>query len=342
MMPHKIIHTQSRSSLRGAVGDAAIHKKMDCFVGLRPSRNDVGECSHKIIQNLSHKARHDNMLQKICDKLSREFGLTPVIGAEVEFYVIEEGSQPSSQWKLGPSSLINTGSRVKPRMTNWGMMSSSTPRNDVSWFVHNNIEIKPEKGNGQFEIDIFPQETVTKTVEEISRAKKYLLSLPNVSLHPKPYSDDYGSAMHFHINFLDSIGNNFFDDMDNLYHTAQSLCHFLEKHFLIFAPNKDHYVRFVKDFMAPTRICFGGNNRSVAIRIPDAKPRRIEHRVSSPETDEYLAICAILIAIYDGLKHPCEIETYEKIHGNAFDDQYDLVDFPKDIEEAARKFRFFI
>lgn len=259
---------------------------------------------HKIIQNLSHKARRDNMLQKLCDKLRQEFGLTPVVGAEIEFYVMG----------VDDSFLYNE---------------------------FQDIIIKPEKGRNQFEIDIFPQETVIKTIDSISRAKACLLSFPGISLHPKPYPHDYGSAMHFHINFLDSSGNNCFDNMDHLYGASQSLCHFLEKHFLIFAPNKDHYTRFSKDFMAPTRICFGGNNRSVAIRIPAAKPRRIEHRVSSPETDEYLAICAILIAMYEGLKHPCEITSYEKIHGNAFDAQYDLVDFPKDIEDALKKFRFF-
>lgn len=199
---------------------------------------------------------------------------------------------------------------------------------------------KKEKGNGQFEIDIFPQENIYKTIEEITKAKAFLSSLPNSTIHPKPYSNDYGSAMHFHINLLNRNGENFFDNSDNLENAAKSLCHFLKSHFLIFAPKTHHYSRFDKDFMAPTHICFGGNNRSTAIRIPDVKPKRLEHRISSPETDEYLAICAILEAIYQGITHPASIQSYAKIHGNAFDEQYNLTPLPATIEEAIKLYKF--
>lgn len=200
--------------------------------------------------------------------------------------------------------------------------------------------VKSEKGNGQFEIDIFPQANIFKTIEEIWRAKQILASSENIILHPKPKIEDYGSAMHFHINFFNSKGENFFDNQQNLEHAAKSLCHFILQHFLIFVPHESHYPRFNKDFMAPTHVCFGGNNRSVAIRIPDAKPRRLEHRISSPMTDEYLAICAILEAIYCGLKDVNSIKNYDKIFGNAYDSQYELISLPTSIEEAIKLFKF--
>ena len=255
---------------------------------------------HKIITNIARRARKDNMLDHIIGKLFNDFCLIPVIGAEIEFY-----------YRDGHSNIHES-----------------------------NYTIKAEKGLGQFEIDIFPQENINKTIEEITKAKTYLSSEPNITLHPKPYADDYGSAMHFHINCLTPNGGNFFDHNDNLEHAAKSLCHFLANHFLIFAPKHDHYSRFNKNFMAPTHICFGGNNRSAAIRIPDAKPRRLEHRISSPETDEYLAVCAILTAIYQGLANPESIRSYNKVHGNAFDDQYCLKKLPANIEEAAKVFNF--
>ena len=256
---------------------------------------------HEIIKSIADRIRESNLLDHIIDKLHEEFGIVPVIGAEIEFYVI-------------PNLEINTTSLKLP------------------------YEIKSEKGNGQFEIDIFPQENIHKTIEEITKAKAHLSSLQHISLHPKPYVDDYGSAMHFHINFLQPDGKNFFDNKDNLESAAKSLCHFLVEDFLIFAPKADHYSRFHKDFMAPTHVCFGGNNRSAAIRIPDAKPRRLEHRISSPETDEHLAVYAILNAIYRGLKEPGSIKNYQKIYGNAFDEQYGLEDFPGSVGEAVRKF----
>lgn len=262
---------------------------------------------HRIITNIARNAYKDNMLDHIVGKLRNEFGLIPVIGAEIEFYFKKESTT-----------------------------DCSALANDDAF----DYRLKQEKGRGQFEIDIFPQENIHNTIEEITKAKAYLSSVPNITLHPKPYSDDYGSAMHFHINFLNSADENFFDHNNNLEHAAKSLCHFLSDNFLIFAPKSDHYNRFNKDFMAPTHICFGGNNRSAAIRIPDAKPRRLEHRVSSPETNEYLAICAILNAIYQGLSKPSSIGSHDKIHGNAFDDQYQLEKLPENIEDAAKLFNF--
>ena len=257
---------------------------------------------HQIIKSISDRLRESNMLEYIVDKLHKDFGILPVLGAEIEFYV----------------NLIE--------------------RSEVIALADSKYQIKSEKGNGQFEIDIFPQENIYKTLKDIAKAKTYLASLPGISLHPKPYIDDYGSAMHFHLNFLDEKGENFFDLNHNLEHAAKSLCHFLPEHFLAFAPKADHYGRFDKNFMAPTHICFGGNNRSVAIRTPDAKPRRLDHRVSSPETDEYLAVYAILNAIYHGLKKPHSIRNYQKIYGNAYDEQYKLDRLPKNIDDAARLF----
>jgi len=256
---------------------------------------------HNIILNIARKARKDKILDHILGKLLKKFGLIPVIGAEIEFYYLD---------------------------------------NNIMKWDDNHYILKSEKGQGQFEIDIFPQKDIYQTIEAIAKAKLYLSSFPNITLHPKPYADDYGSAMHFHINLLNMDGENFFDHNNNIEHAAKSLCHFLCDHFLIFAPTSDHYTRFNKDFMAPTHICFGGNNRSAAIRIPDAKPRRLEHRISSPETDEYLAVCAILSGIYQGLAHPSSIGSYHKIHGNAFDAQYNLEKLPEDIEYAAKLFNF--
>ena len=272
---------------------------------------------HKIITNIARNAYKDNMLDHIVGKLHNKFGLIPVIGAEIEFYYRNEKCYP----REGVGQEIQ---ELGPHLR-W---------ND------NNYTLKPEKGQGQFEIDIFPQENIHDTIEEITKAKAYLSSVPNITLHPKPYADDYGSAMHFHINFLNSNGENFFDHNSNIEHAAKSLCHFLGDHFLIFAPKSDHYNRFNKDFMAPTHVCFGGNNRSAAIRIPDAQPRRLEHRVSSPETNEYLAVCAILHAIYQGLSKPSSIGSHHKIHGNAFDEQYNLEKLPANIETAAKLFKF--
>ena len=121
--------------------------------------------------------------------------------------------------------------------------------------------------------------------------------------------------MHIHINFLEER------DIDKF---AQILCHYLPAGLRVFLPHKDDWQRLDKDFMAPTHICYGGNNRTVAIRIPDAEPKRLEHRVSAANSDSALVIYEIMDSIAKGLAIPEEISVYSKIHGNAFDLQYKL------------------
>ncbi len=92
--------------------------------------------------------------------------------------------------------------------------------------------------------------------------------------------------------------------------------------------------------MAPTHISFGGNNRTVAIRMPDSRPHRLEHRLSSPSIEPYIAIYAILKSILLGLDNPDIINKIPKTFGNAFDDQYNLVALPKSRQEALSLFKF--
>jgi glutamine synthetase len=212
---------------------------------------------------------------------------------------------------------------------------------EIEFYLSNEYsgsDLKAEKGKYQYEIDLPPKTDMFGLIQDIEDAKKHLqIAHPDINFHPKPFIDDYGSAMHFHINFLGGDGSNYFDDDQNISHVANSLCHYLIPTFFIFAPTTSHYVRY-EGLMAPTHVCWGPNNRTVAIRIPNEHPRRLEHRISSPMTDCHLAIFAILQSIYLGLKYPLQIKHYAKIYGNAFDTQYHLTPLPKSAEEAMLHF----
>ena len=234
-------------------------------------------------------------ISNIEQKLYEDFGLTPIIGVEIEFYIRD--------------------------------LMQNLP----------DYILKEEKGNQQFEIDIFPEQTFTKTIDKIAHVQTMLRMNQNVIMSPKPFIDDYGNAMHIHLNFLQNGILIFDSNYQLMEQIAQILCHFLEEHFPIFAPTDEDYKRFDSKFMAPTHICFGGNNRTVAIRIPDKYPLRLEHRVPSNNINIYDAIYSILYSIYYGLKNPKNISLHSKIHGNAWHEQYDLKPFPKTLVEARRR-----
>ncbi|OZG31428.1 type I glutamate--ammonia ligase [Rickettsia endosymbiont of Culicoides newsteadi] len=313
------------------------------------------------IYKLSDHLQKNNALQKIINKFQTDYSLTPCIGVEIEFYLSKNIAPLELQTLLG-------------------------------------IVVKKEKGDNQFEIDLPPSTNIIEYIGKISSTKSKIQIIAKklqgkVNFSAKPFPNDYGSSMHFHVNFIDSStllredtlvaakqtlpnviarscsdrGNPEKLNLDcfvgsrrlamTSYNTnviarsrsgrgnpysldiiGQSICHYMLDSFLVFMPNEDDYLRLDKNFMAPTNVSFGNNNRTVAVRIPDSFPRRLEHRIASPLTDPYLAIFTILNSILLGLEFPDKINNISKIYGNAFDQQYNLVPLPKSLAEALELF----
>ncbi len=185
-----------------------------------------------------------------------------------------------------------------------------------------NYKIKPEKGKHQYEIDLAASQNIAEYAKHIAQTRQNIIDSAkslggSADFSSKPFADDYGNSMHIHLNF---IGH---EDIEKY---AQILCHYLPGTLEYFLPTKNDRARLDKRFMAPTHICYGGNNRSVAIRIPDSKPKRLEHRLAAASADPALVIYAMLSSIDNGLKNPESIKPATKIHGNAWDAQYGLIE----------------
>jgi len=254
--------------------------------------------TNNFLDKLSDQLRHGNRLEKIIKKFHADHNMIPCFGTEIEFYISENINIPDLEDIL-------------------------------------EIRIKKEKGKNQFEIDLPPSLDLINYAQEILILKHNIIDGAvklggEANLHPKPFTDDYGSSIHFHISF---------DRPSDLTHQAQSLCYYMLDSFLVFMPNEEDYLRIDKDFMTPTHVSFGGNNRTVAVRIPDLEIKRLEHRIASTSIDPYLAIYTILKSILMGLENPDIINKIPKIYGNAFDPQYNLTPLPKTLKEAMILFK---
>lgn len=181
-------------------------------------------------------------------------------------------------------------------------------------------KIKAEKGQGQYEIDLPPSTDPVKYSKYIELVRKKIIFGANelggyADFSSKPYKDDYGNSMHIHLNFQED---------ENIEKYARMLCYYLPESLSIFLPKEEDWNRLDERFMAPTHICYGGNNRTAAIRIPDSLPKRLEHRVPAASADPAFVIYVILASIVKGLTLPIDTTAYSKIFGNAFDRQYGL------------------
>lgn len=253
---------------------------------------------------ISAQLRQCRGLERINDDLLSEYGLAANIGVEIEFYL------------RGDYDLQALSKEI-------------------------NLEIKREKGNGQYEIELPPLTDHTLLLDKIQSTINILQKSTsgNVDFTAKPYPQDYGNSIHFHVNLLDTgTKANLFDNSIYLENAARALCQFMLPTFLVFAPVPQDYTRFTPGLMSPTHVCFGGNNRTVAIRIPDSLPKRLEHRLASPLVDTYLALFVLVKSLYIGLKTSCSSQAYTKIYGNAYDEQYQLPPLPRDIDSARAYF----
>jgi glutamine synthetase len=247
----------------------------------------------------------NKLLNSLLEKLNR-LNLFPVIGVEIEFYL------------------------------------TSVLDNPQDYFKSLGLDIEREKGDNQFEIKIDYTKDIYACIAEIERIKSLISS--KVTLSARPFIDQPGSAFHVHLHLENEKGDNLFikegqEESSFLLHSIGGLCASMEETMLLFAPYEEAYLRYRGDSLeAPSKICWGGNNRSAAIRIPlsEKNNRRIEHRVACSDSCAIEVISAILYGALIGVEE--KINPPEKVYGNAFLEQYEFPQLPQNIAVARKCF----
>jgi glutamine synthetase len=154
-----------------------------------------------------------------------------------------------------------------------------------------------------------------------------------------------GSSGHIHQSLIDkSTGKNVFFDatspqgMSSMFrHYLAGILNALPELLPLFAPTVNSYKRLVDGFWAPTRVAWGIDNRTVAVRaLPGgAKSTRLEFRVSGADVNPYLAIAGTLAAGLDGIERqlPLDIPPTE---GSAYKDE-SRAHLPRTLQESTEK-----
>lgn len=209
-----------------------------------------------------------------------------------------------------------------------------------------------EDGLNQFEVQFETTKNSIELSRKISDFRNIMQKICDVDFRAKPYIDDAGSSLHFHISIYYNDVNLFSKDNPRdeeeyyylpLYWSISGMLKNMLSAMRIFAPTKNCYERYLypknqKYIHNPTGVCWGFNNRTCAIRIPkkpteDPDNCRIEHRVCSSMSNPYLDLIAIFYSMQDGIAN--KLECPEPVFGNAFDVLHDyLIPLPKSIEEA--------
>jgi glutamine synthetase len=260
------------------------------------------------------------LLRQVAALLAKDTGLTPCLGAELEFYLT---SQPEKLFSA-------IGAACKEA----GIAAS---------------EVEKERGTRQYEMQLAPSSDPLLLAQHLTALRDIISNLAKehgttALFAAKPFPDEPGSAMHIHISLHDANGRNMLqkqgqEESPEMQYALGGLSRMLKASMPCFSPTEASYQRFVPHMEAPTTVSWGGNNRTTALRIPDSNPenRRIEHRVAAAESDPYLVIAAILAGIHYGITE--HILPPARIYGNASDTQYGLEALPASLAEAEEVFK---
>lgn len=214
-----------------------------------------------------------------------------------------------------------------------------------------------EDGLNQFEVQFEATQNAVELSSKINDFRNIMQKICNVDFRAKPYINDAGSSLHFHLSIYYNDVNLFSKDnpRDNeeyyylpLYWSIAGMLKNMLPAMRIFAPTENCYERYLypknqKFIHNPTGVCWGFNNRTCAIRIPkkpteDPDNCRIEHRICSSMSNPYLDLIAIFYSMQDGIIN--KLECPDPIFGNAFDILHDyLIPLPKSLDESNTLFK---
>lgn len=209
--------------------------------------------------------------------------------------------------------------------------------------------IKPESGNGQYEVAFVVTNNPLHLVQAIHDFCALLTEeAGKCGLHilwdAKPFADDYGNALQLHVHLEDSAGARLFlkqgeDLSPALAASIGGLLDITPAAMLVAAPQEKSYARFVPKFDAPVNVSWGANNRSVTIRLPYQNGLRchIEYRLAGADADPASMLGVVLAGVLHGLESTPPAG--KQVYGVASDRQYALPQLPRNLEEARNAFR---
>ena len=265
-----------------------------------------------------------------------ELGLTPMVGSELEFYLLEETFSeahakgyrdltPSVPYILDYHVLATTYDEPLLRAIRNGMHAAG-------------IRVETSKGEawpGQQEINFRFADALTMADNHViyKNGAKEIAFLHGRSLTfmAKPFQDWIGNSCHIHSSVVRD-GQPAFAQDDALFDrwlAGQIAC--ARELAVFFAPTINSYKRYAAGSWAPTTLAWGHDNRTCGYRVVGRGPaRRVETRIPGGDVNPYLAFAALIASGLHGIEK--ELVAPPPVEGNAYES--DAERFPSTIREA--------
>jgi glutamine synthetase len=267
-----------------------------------------------------------NVLRRAIDRFA-ELGMRPMVGPELEFYVLERCDSSPTGWRRygeGTGNVYTAGYKGDPEST---LLRALRRLADYGLDV---VAANHEFSSGQFEINLWHSEALD-AADRAFRFKTAVQELARMddrmaTFMAKPFNDEGGSGFHIHFSTWSDSGEALFDDPDGEDGLStigrQAIAGVLAHAPALAAlhnPTINSYKRFGPDTLAPWLVDWGLDNRSAMVRVPPERGRasRIELRLGDASANPYLAIAGLLGAAYLGIRD--KLEPPAKLEGYGYD-----------------------
>ena len=256
------------------------------------------------------------ILRRQMDRLA-EYGLTPVVASEMEFYLFRDehdslGRPVHTQTDRIGGSLATGQTYCIDTMADMSELMHDI--RDACTAQHLPIDTLIKEGApSQYEINLLHSPDALIAADQALMLQRAIRGVAKkhgllATFMAKPFGELSGNGMHLHCSLLDQQGHNAFDDgtgqgTDLLRQAIAGCLHNMNASMLLFAPNLNSYRRFRRGTHAPLAPCWGYENRTVSLRVPADAPvaTRIEHRVAGADAQPHLVIAGILAGMLHGL-----------------------------------------
>ncbi len=257
----------------------------------------------------------------------KSLGMNPIVGPELEFYVLEESDTAASGWQRygeGTGNVYVSGLKGDPQNV---LLTALRHLGNYGIEV---VAANHEFSSGQFEINLWHGDAL----DAADRAHRFKAAVKELArslgkmatFMPKPFNDEGGSGFHLHFSMWSDDGVPLFDDpsaKNGLSKTAHQAIAGVLAHAPALAalsnPTINSYKRFGPDTLAPWLVDWGLDNRSAMVRIPPERgsASRMECRLGDASANPYLAIAGLLAAAYLGVRD--ELEPQPALEGYGYD-----------------------
>ncbi len=250
-------------------------------------------------------------------------GLTPMVGIELECYILEPNG--SGGWKAieTPGAMTYT---VGPMVDPHGLLDDIMAMADLCGFPVESVN--SEYDAPQFEFTLHYSDALDavdnifvfkQMAQEVARKKGLLLTFLG-----KPFAALSGSGLHINFSANTATGVNAFNDAAGRHGLSDvarySIGGLLRQHeplSAICAPTVNAYKRLKPGNLAGVFANWGLDHRSVTVRVPKERDAatRIEYRLPDGAANPYLSVAAVLQASLLGIAETVEPPALEEGDG---------------------------